>query len=135
MADIKIALSVDSENPIVGDLYLQNGTIRLTATLLEAVAQELWIRFRFFRGEWFLDDRTGLPYMQSILGKKTPIGIISQIFKNVITTCPGVASLTTFNLTRLPNRGLLLTFAAQLADGTTLTSANFAPFIVGGVPQ
>lgn len=126
MADIKIALAVDSENPIIGDLYLENGTARLTNTLLEEVAQELYIRFRFFQGEWFLDPTLGLPYLQSILGKKTPIGIISQIFKRVITTCPGVASLTSFQLTRGAARSIILNFTARLTDGTVLTAADFA---------
>lgn len=130
MADIKIALAVDANNPIIGDLYLENGTARLTNSLQEAVAQELFIRFGFFQGEWFLDESQGMPYLQSILGKKTPLGILSQIFKRVITTCPGVKTLTTFQLTRLPNRGLAPVFAAQLDDGATLTSASFGAFII-----
>src|ERR1700749_2893649 len=135
MADLKIALAIDSENPIVGDLYLENGTARLTNSLLEDVAQELYIRFRFFQGEWFLDQTLGLPYLQSILGKKTPLGILSQIFKRVITTCPGVASLTSFQLTRGANRALILNFAALLNDGTTLTAADFAQaFVITAVP-
>jgi hypothetical protein len=96
--------------------------------LREAIAQELYIRFRFFQGEWFLDKSQGLPYLQSILGKKTPLGIVTQIFKRVITTCPGVKTLTTFNLQRLPNRGLSLTFQATLDDNTVLTSADFGAF-------
>lgn len=130
MADIKIALQVDAENPIVGDLYFKNGNIRLTETLAEEVAQELYIRLRFFKGEWFLDTTQGLPYLQSILGKKTPLGILSQIFKRVITTCPGVKSLLSFALTRLPNRGLRVDFAALLNDGTVLTATDFAAFVI-----
>lgn len=130
MADIKIVLVVDAENPIVGDLYLENGTCRLTSGLQEEVAQELYIRFRFFKGEWFLDRRLGLPYLQSILGKKTPLGIISQIFKNVLTTCPGVKSILSFAVKRLVNRGLAVDFAALLKDGAVLTAADFGAFII-----
>lgn len=132
MADIKIALVVDAENPIVGDLYLENGTARLTANLREEVAQELWIRFKFFQGEWFLDRTLGLPYLQSILAQKTPMSIISQIFRRVITSCPGVASILTLNLSRAANRTLRVDFTCKLVDGTILTAADFAPFIVGG---
>lgn len=132
MADIKLALKVDAENPIIGDLYLEGGTPRLTKTLAEEVAQELFIRFRFFQGEWFLDGTVGLPYNQKILGVKTPIGILDQIFKSVVTTCPGVQNLITFSLTRLPGRGLSPVFACKLIDGAILKSADFGPFIIGG---
>lgn len=130
MADIKIALAIDSENPIVGDLYLENGTARLTRSLSEEVAQELYVRFRFFKGEWSLDPAQGLPYLQSILGKKTPIGIVSQIFRRTITSCPGVAALTAFQLRRTSTRGVSLDFTATLTDGTVLTAADFVAFVI-----
>jgi len=130
MADVKITLVADANNPIVGDLYLENGSPRLTADLKEAVAQELYIRFRFFKGDWFLDPNSGAPYLQSILGKKTPLGILSQIFKRIITTCPGVKALTTFSIARTANRGLQVNFQAQLQNGQTLTSADFAAYVI-----
>jgi hypothetical protein len=133
MADIKIALAVDSNNPTIGDLYLENGTVRLTNDLREAVAQQLFIRFRFFKGEWFLDATQGTPWLQSILGKKTPLSILSQIFKQLITTCPGVKKLTTFSISRTANRNVSVVFAAQLNNGQVLTSSDFAAYVIGGV--
>ena len=132
MADLKIALAIDANNPVAGDLYLDaTGNCRLTNSLSEDVAQELWIRLHFFQGEWFLDTTVGIPYFQSILGQKTPTGIIEQMFRRVITTCPGVASLDSFLLTSLPARRISIAFACTLQDGAVLTSADFAPFIVG----
>lgn len=131
MADLKLTLVADANNPIVGDLYLTNGTVRLTQTLAEEVAQILWIRFQFWLGEWFLDRAQGMPYQQTILGQKTPIGIIQQIYKRVIVTCPGVQALTAFTLTRLSSRKIAIAFACLLVDGTTLNSADFGQFIVG----
>lgn len=128
--DIKIALEIDAENPIVGDLYLENGTVRLTRDLREEVMQELYIRLRFFQGEWFLDRTQGLPYRQSILGKKTPLSILSQIFKSVLTSCPGVRSILSFSLSRDAHRGLLPDWAIRLNDGQILKSTDFTPFIV-----
>lgn len=131
MADLKIALTVDAENPVIGDLYLENGTVRLTNSLAESVAQDLKISLSFFQGEWFLDPRQGMPYFQSILGQRTPLPIVSQIFKRAILGRPGVQSITRFELKQLPNRAIQLVFAVVLTDGSILTSDSFGPFIVG----
>lgn len=132
MASLKLALAIDSNNPVIGDIYLgPDSNDRLTNSLSEEVAQLLYTRFRMFKGEWFLDATIGVPYYQSILGQKVPVGIVSQILRRVITTCPGVASLNTFTLVQQANRGASVTFACTLIDGTTLTSDSFAPFVLG----
>ena len=132
MASLKIALQTNAENPTVGDLYLENGTVRLTNSLSEDVAQELFIRFRMFQGEWFLDATQGFPWFQSVLGIKTPIGIVEQLLRKVITTCPGVAKLTAFSLNNnTATRQAQVAFTCILDDGATLTSADFAPFVIG----
>lgn len=119
------------ENPVVGDLYLENGTVRLTQSLEEETVQDLYIALSLFQGEWFLDPAQGMPYFQSILGQKTPLNIIVQIFRRAILTRPGVSSLTSLKATRVPPRGVRLDFVARLIDGTVLDSASFAPFVVG----
>ena len=131
MADLKIALVADANNPVVGDLYLENGTVRLTRTLAEAVAQELYIRLKFFLGEWFADPTLGVPWVQVILGSKAPQALKEQILRRVIIGCPGVAELKSFAMTTTAERMASLSFAVKLSDGTTLTSADFTPFTVG----
>jgi len=119
-------------NPIAGDLYLTtNKAFRMTQTLTEEVAQQLYIRFRMFQGEWFNDPTIGTPWFQSILGQKTPAGIVEQILKRVVTTCPGVASLLTFSFKPLSGRRAEVVFSCKLIDGKTLTSADFGPYIIG----
>jgi hypothetical protein len=129
--DIKIALSLDSENPIAGDLYLENGTVRLTNSLREDVAQYLRISMLFFQGEWFLDERQGVPYFQSILGKKTPLPIVRQIFRSIVQGAPGVSRINSFSLTTPSDRAIRIDFNVTLSDGTILKSSDFAPLIVG----
>src|SRR6266850_6725631 len=129
MADLRIVLAVDSNNPDVGDLYLNaQGTAELASTLSQQVAQELWIRLHFFKGEWFLDPAQGVPYFQSILGHKGSLNIVGQIFRTVILSVPGIKSLDTFDLTREPSRGVGLTFSVTLTDGAVLRSSDFAAF-------
>jgi hypothetical protein len=125
-------MSVDANNPNVGDIYIgPNGSDRLCSSLSEEVQQLLFTRFRFFLGEWFLDPTTGIPYFQSILGQKVALSIVAQVFKQVITTCPGVASLDSFSLAVDARRAAKLVFACMLADGTTLKSSDFVPFVIG----
>ena len=134
MSSLALAMQIDPENPIVGDLQLQNGTVRFTSTLREEVAQQLYTRFNFFLGEWFLDPTQGFPWFQSVLGVKTPIGIVQQLLRRVIISCPGVASLQGFSMSNdTIHRTATVKFNCLLADGTVLTSDSFQPFIIGAV--
>lgn len=132
MADLLLTLSVDENNPNVGDLYLENGTVRLTATLQETVAQLIRRSLLMFQGEWFLDPTQGVPWFQSILGVKAPLSLVNQILRQAVAQIPGIQSIDTFTLTPQPNRGMQLSFSLTLADGTLLTSSSFAPFVLPG---
>lgn len=131
MSSIKITLprDVSATNPIVGDLFVP---VRLTQTLEEEVAQQLFVRFRFFQGEWFLDPSQGTPWRQSILGKKQPLSIAAQILKRVVTSCPGVRSLLAFSIQLDSKRRAFVIFKARLLNGKILTSTDYGPFVVGG---
>lgn len=133
MASLKVAIATDSFNPVAGDLYLgPDGQFALTQTLSEEVAQLLYTRFRFFQGEWFLDQTVGVPWYQSILGQKQSTSVVSQILRNVVATCPGVASVDSFSLVTQSDRSAVVRFSCTLSDGTVLKSSDFSPFIVGG---
>jgi hypothetical protein len=56
---------------------------------------------------------------------------VTRILRSVVETCPGVASVTAFNVTALPARGAQAVFSCKLSDGTTLTSDDFPPFVIG----
>jgi hypothetical protein len=132
MASLQLALVVDSNNPVVGDLYLTaDKRLLKTTTLSQEVAQSIYTTLRMFQGEWFLDTTLGTPWFQSILGVKTPIGIVQQILKNIIVTRPGVQSLNSFSLTPTGGRSYTLSFTASLVNGKVLASSDFAPFVVG----
>lgn len=133
MADLKLALVIDDDNPDANDLFLSNGTMRLTNSLSEEVAQRIYVSLRIFKGEWFLDPAQGIPYWQNILGHKAPLSQVARIFRNAVSQQPGVKKITKFNVVRVSGRGVKIVFACTLTDGTVLESKDFAPFIVGGV--
>jgi hypothetical protein len=135
VSSLKITMpsEVDAANPVEGDMYLgDNATARLTSTLKEEVAQLLYVMFRFFKGEWFLDPTQGTPWFQSILGKKIPILVAQQLLRQVCTRCPGVKQVVTFRLSLdRKTRRATVDFNVALTDGTNLTAAEYGPYVVG----
>lgn len=113
MSDIKL----DAD----GDLFLDdNGSIVLV-TGDDAIVQQLKIRFRFALGEWFLDTRLGLPIFQEVLVKNPNLTRVRGIYRQLITTTPGIESIEKFALTLdSPTRKLSLSFTARKTDGELL---------------
>lgn len=119
-------------NPTTGDLAIPLQLLRGA----EAVLQRIAIRFRFVRGEWFLDQRLGVPYFQDILVKNPDRRLIQEIFRTVLRTTPGVKRVESFTAAlERATRILTVTFVAVLDDGSVITAAD-VPFIVGSqIPQ
>ena len=112
MADL--ALDTD------GDLLIANNAVVLVEGD-DAIVQQLRIRFRFFLGEWFLDIRQGTPYYEEILIKNPDLSRVNGIFKQVILSTPGIASLEEFDLNfDGAERLLTVTFLARKTDGEIL---------------
>ena len=132
---IKLTDVADVDNPILGDIHLEKGNYVIigdgSATFSNAVAQAIRYRLNFFLAEWFLDEREGVPWFQSILIKSPDLTAITSLFRQVIEGSPGVVDVPelTLDLDRT-TRILTVVFNANLTDGTTLDSAQFAPFIV-----
>lgn len=109
MSDLKLNLET-------GDLDLDGGSLKIV-TGAAAVVQRLFIRFRFFKGEWFLNREEGVPYAE-ILGEKPTQAVIEALFRKVITTCPGVVSLDFFSAERNNDtRELRIRFSATVDNG------------------
>lgn len=84
-------LLLDSE----GDISITNGKITLTKN----VSQKVSILLKSFKGEWFLDDSFGIPYFQTILGKKIYKEQIDSIFKTQILNLDGVSKILFYSST------------------------------------
>lgn len=99
-----------------GALDLSTNDFRLL-TGADAVAQHLEFRLAFFQGEWFRDQRIGIPYLQQIFAVKNPnLVAIRGVFRIAITTTPGVEQLERIDLTfDRSTRELRLDFSAKLA--------------------
>ena len=113
MSDIKLDAN--------GDMFLDDSGSIVLVTGDEAIAQQLSIRFKFALGEWFLDTRIGVPYFQEILVKNPNLTRVRGIYRQLITSTPGIDAIESFSLTLdTPTRKLSLSFLARKTDGETL---------------
>lgn len=74
-----------------------NGQTPVTRTSSEVTAQRLKIRLLTFLGEYDFNTTYGVPYFQSILGKKIRKADIDNIFRQKILEEPCVMRITEFN--------------------------------------
>ncbi len=96
----------------------------------DAVMQKIRGRCRFFKGEWFLDTRLGVPYLQSIFIKRPNQAVITKIFRKVLLGTPGVKRVARFESSwDRAKRILTMSFEAVLDDGTVVV-ATAEPFII-----
>jgi hypothetical protein len=63
-----------------------------------AIAQRLRTRLLFFKKEWFLDQRQGMPYYEQILVKNPDLTLVQSIFRRAILSTPGVLSISRFGI-------------------------------------
>jgi len=130
MSDLAIAETVDGENPIAGDLRVVDGQLVLVEAD-DAIAQDLRVRLRWFRGEWFLDSRTGFPWFERVLGQKVTERVVEALLRKAITSTPGVVRVATLRVSiDRASRALTATFAAVTTSGQT---ASFTDFVLGDV--
>lgn len=111
LADLR---SVDVQSPKDWAIDQATGDLEIPFRLVsgaEAIGQRLWIRLGFFLGEWFLDTREGIPYLQSVLVSNPDLPMIDLLFQRVIRETPGVKSV--------------LSYASELARATRTYSATF----------
>ena len=116
-------------NDSTWDCVFINGPLTkegITSPLTETVAQRLKILLLTFMGEWFWDTTYGIPYYQSILGRKTTKERVDLIYNQKILSEPGVREIITFDST-LKNRVYSLTFSVRVTDGTITDPITITP--------
>lgn len=101
------------------DIVWRNGALtkdQTTQPLIDTVRQRLLILLRSYQGEWFLDTTYGIPYYQSILGRKTTKDGVDLIFQTAILSENGVKEITSFSSTFV-KRQYSMTFSVRVNDG------------------
>lgn len=122
-------------DPATGDLATVTDGNGLRRFVLETsfpaiVAQRLRVRLRWFKREWFLDRRLGVPYLDQVLGRKVPAASLAPLYRAIILGTPGVASVQSVDLVLEGRRLVLRDARATLTDGSTFRASDWGAFVV-----
>lgn len=114
-------------------LDLATGDLEIPLRLVDgadAIAQRLLVRMSFFKGEWFLDTRLGIPYLENVFVRNPDLPFIEAMFRKVIKTTPGVDKVLSYTAELTKRREYLARAEAKVGGSTIVLTS--APFIVGG---
>ena len=107
--DLKLDTTTHDLDVTAGKLTLLDG--------VDYVAQACEVRLKFFLGEWFLDQRLGVPWFQKILGQKPRLNAVSEILQSAALTTPGLDAITEWELDYTgASRSLSISFKGQAGD-------------------
>lgn len=93
---------ISTGDPSLDDLFSTFAIVEATGDLeipprvvrgAEAIRLRLVARLRFFKREWFLDQRQGMPYFEAVFVKSPDVALVQSIFRRAILSTPGVESI------------------------------------------
>ncbi|ENJ8540572.1 TPA: hypothetical protein ACIJVJ_005179 [Raoultella planticola] len=97
-----------------GDLVLDGG--------IDGIAQQAEIRVGTNRGEWWLDETQGLPWLPGIMASRLPVSIVSNMINAEARRTPGVTDARTTTINDVKG-DYTIRFAVYVgADSTEVTS-------------
>jgi hypothetical protein len=90
----------------------------------EAIAQEVRIGMRFFRGEWRLDRRVGIDYFGRIFGQKgARPEDVAAVYRQALLSIPGVVQVDSVLVT-LVERGANVRWRVVTDEGAVIEGAE-----------
>lgn len=114
-----------------GDLAIESNDLVLLTDPRESIRQHWQIRLLTFKGEWFLDQRVGIPYYESILVKRPNLNLLTAIFRAATVQTPGIATVDSFTLVfDGPSRLLTIDVEGKLEDDLGTFKFVFAEMIL-----
>lgn len=109
---------VDDVNPVAGDLFIEGVDFAIVRDA-DAVVQEIEFELRWWLGEWFLDRRRGVPYVQQILKKGVSLELVQTVLGRAIRRVPSVRRIERWGLTLdSSTRRLAGAVEIRIDDGT-----------------
>lgn len=111
-------------NTTTHDIQITDKDISLFESIEDLTAQKLKIILLSYRGEWFRDISTGIPYLQTILGKRNTKTTADTTIKNAIITTDNISSITNYTSSVNTSRKLEVSFSAIMTSGGSVTINN-----------
>lgn len=118
-------LALDSDG---NDLTISRGRFGVTQTIRELLRQRMYITFRTFRGEWFLNTQFGA-YDNNLFGSKSLTkDALDSYFVSIINNFPEVNLLESFEATYdVAKRIYGMTFVVRTDEGTGVYKIDLLP--------
>lgn len=91
----RTGLAID---PATNDLYLDTSGNLAVVEDAHAVGQHVRQRLMTFEGEWFLDIKAGVPWLDQLLGKAYDPALAESVVKAEIRNTDGVTDITSFSV-------------------------------------
>ena len=118
-----------------GDLALTGGDVvvlgKTAETRLQYIRQKMAARFKFYLGEWFLDQRQGAPYYRDVFTKNPNLDLVRSLFQRIARETPGVIDVPEFRLVYTQgDRSVAFSFAALADDGEIIVRPEDADFLL-----
>jgi hypothetical protein len=118
-----------------GDLAIEKGNLvelgGTPETHVRYVRQKLAARFRFFLGEWFLNQNEGAPYIRDVFVKNPNLDVVRSMFLKLIRETPGVLDVVGFAMVYDPRqRTLAFSFQARVEGGDIVVKPEDRDFIL-----
>lgn len=85
-------------DPATGDLAVSGGEVSLLRGR-DAIKQHLEIRLSIALGEWYQDERVGIPLYEQILVSGADVPTILAIYRRAVATTAGIVSIERFDHT------------------------------------
>jgi hypothetical protein len=107
-----------------GDLALTNGRLTLVSGA-DAAAVTLFNKLRQFLGEWFLDTRTGVPYVQVLFVKNPDMAQLRAMFRRIILDTQPIVDVESLTLgPARADRSCPFAFKVRCSDGATIAGSD-----------
>jgi hypothetical protein len=111
MSDFLLGADNDLAVSDAGDLIVIDSRAVLAAQICE-------IRLKTYKGEWFLDQEEGIPYLQELLTSKADTLLIDLTIKAATLATPDITSIETYR--------------AELDNSTQIYSIFMTARVTGG---
>ena len=124
LVDLALVTATDAENLVLGDLRVDGielGVVRGS----DAVAQAAAVELRWWLGEWFLDRRRGVPYVQRLFRKGVGLATVRAVLRRQLGRAPGVDRVMSIRVEAdRASRELSINFELRTVDGETVTGSS-----------
>lgn len=94
----RVGLALKRIGDAPADVYLDSAGELSLVHDSQAIGQHARQRLMTFEGEWFLDNKAGVPWIEQVLGFQYDPVLAEAVFKGCLLDTDGVKEITSFSV-------------------------------------